>query len=114
MFKECEPKTAAINMRILTPQETEFLDVILHEASTSPFYGPGTRILHAIGIEYKDISYLAWAYDREVPRTSFEWGHSADMAPPLPWPTREAVTRRNKEIQGAWERQREPVPSANV
>src|SRR5437899_12504119 len=97
-------------MPVLTPQEREFLDVFLHEATTSPFFkGPATKALYAIGVEYKDVSYLAWAYQQEVPRTSFEWGHSADVAPPLPWPTREAVLRRNQEIQRLWGQERKPV-----
>src|SRR5438128_1317800 len=33
-------------MRILTPQEKSFLDVFLHEATTSPFTGPATQALH--------------------------------------------------------------------
>src|SRR5438309_6676026 len=87
-------------MTILTPAEKEFLDVFLHEATTSPFFsGPATKALYALGVEYRDLPYLAWAYEREVPRTSFEWGHSADVAPPLPWTTRDAVLRRNQEIQ---------------
>ena len=98
-------------MRILTPEEIQFLDVFLHEATTSPFTGPATEALHTLGVEYGDISYLAWAYEQDVPRTSFEWGHSADRAPTLPWPTREAVLRRNKEIQRIWEQAREPVPT---
>jgi hypothetical protein len=97
-------------MTILTPQEKEFLDVYLHEATTSPFFkGPATKVLHAIGVEYRDISYIAWAYHQEVPRTSFEWGHSADVAPPLPWLNREAVALRNKQIQCIWEQQRLPA-----
>jgi hypothetical protein len=90
-------------MKILTPSEKSFLDVFLHEATTSPFTGPATRALHSIGVEYGDLSYLAWAYEQEVPRTSFEWGHSAYVAPPLPWTTREALLRRNQEIQRLWE-----------
>jgi hypothetical protein len=102
-------------MSILTPQEKEFLDVFLYEATTSPFFnGPATKALHAIGVEYGDVSFLSWAYDKEVPRTSFEWGHAADVSPPLPWPTREAVRERNEEIQGIWEREREPVHHANA
>jgi hypothetical protein len=97
-------------MRILTPGETAFLDVFLHEATTSPFTGPATRALHQIGVEYGDLSYLAWAYEQEIPRTGFEWGHAAETAPPLPWTTREAVLRRrNQEIQRLWEQQRQPV-----
>lgn len=97
-------------MAILTPEEKEFLDVFLHEATTAPFFnGPATRALHAIGAEYRDLSYIAWAYEQEVPRTSFEWGHAADVAPPLPWTTREAILRRNQQIQRLWEQARTPV-----
>jgi hypothetical protein len=101
-------------MRILTPQEKDFLDVFLHEATTSPFTGPATKALHQIGVEYSDLSYISWAYDREVPRTSFEWGHAADVSPPLPWTNREAVLRRNKEIQRIWEQERKPVGTPTV
>jgi hypothetical protein len=97
---------------MLTPQEKEFLDVFLHEATTAPFFqGPATKALRAIGVEYRDISYLAWAYDREVQRDSFEWGHGADVAPPLPWPTRDAVLRRDREIQALWQEERTFVES---
>jgi hypothetical protein len=97
-------------MTILTPAEKEFLDVFLQEATTSPFFsGPATKALYALGVEYRDISYIAWAYEREVPRTSFGWGHSADVAPPLPWTTREAVLRRNQEIKRIWEEERKAV-----
>jgi len=72
-------------MAILTSQEREFLDVFLHEATTSPFFrGPATQALYALGVEYRDVSFIAWAYDQDVPRTSFEWGHAAEVAPPLP------------------------------
>jgi hypothetical protein len=97
-------------MTILTTEEKEFLDVFLHEATTSPFFnGPATKALYAIGVEYRDISYIHWAYEQDVPRTSFEWGHSADVAPPLPWTNRESVLRRNQEIQRIWEQKRKPV-----
>jgi hypothetical protein len=97
-------------MPILTPQEREFLDVFLHEATTSPFFrGPATEALIAIGVEYRDISYIAWAYEQDVPRTRFEIGHAADLAPPLPWTTRQSVLQRNKEIQRIWEQKRQPV-----
>jgi hypothetical protein len=94
---------------MLTPKEKAFLDVFLHEATTPPFTGPATEALHELGVEYSDISYLAWAYEQEVPRTSFEWGHAASVAPPLPWTSRESVLRRNAEIQQICERQREPL-----
>jgi hypothetical protein len=97
-------------MTILTPQEKEFLDVFLHEATTSPYFnGPATKVLYAIGVEYSDISYIAWAYEQDNPRTSFELGHPAEVAPPLPWATREAVLRRNMEIQHFWEQDRKSV-----
>jgi hypothetical protein len=96
-------------MTILTPLEKSFLDVFLHEATTSPFTGPATQALHKLGVEYRDISHLAWAYNREEPRTSVEWGHSAAAAPALPWPTRESALRRDQEIQAIWERQRTPI-----
>src|SRR5216683_6437416 len=103
-------KSRCREMQILTPDEKEFLDVFLHEATTSPFFnGPATKALYAIGVEYRDISYIAWAYEQEVPRTSFEWGHAAAVAPPLPWINRVAVLRRNKEIQRLWEQKRKPV-----
>jgi hypothetical protein len=55
-------------MRLLTAEEKPFLDVFLHEATTPPFAGPATKALHDIGVEYGDISYLAWAYGQEAPR----------------------------------------------
>jgi hypothetical protein len=101
-------------MSIVTPQEKSFLDVFLHEATTSPFTGPATEALHQIGVEYGDISYIAWAYERDVPRTGFELGHAAAVAPPLPWTNREAVLRRNMELQRIWEQQRKPVGTPNA
>ena len=101
-------------MAILTSAERDFLDVFLHEATTSPFFkGPATRALNAIGVEYRDISYLAWAYEQDVPRTSFELGHASDVSPPLPWPDRESVLRRDNEIQRVWAKAREPVGTPN-
>jgi hypothetical protein len=97
-------------MSILTPQEKEFLDVFLHEATTPPFFnGPASKALLAIGVEYGDISHLAWSYHHEVPRTGYEWGHAADVAPPLPWQSREAVLRRDQEIQSLCEQARQPA-----
>jgi hypothetical protein len=101
-------------MSILTPQEKLFLDVFLHEATTSPFSGPATKSLHQIGVEYGDISYISWAYNREVPGNAFEWGHAADVAPPLPWPDRESALARNREIQRIWEQQKRPVGNESV
>jgi hypothetical protein len=96
-------------MSILTANEKSFLDVFLYEATTSPFTGPATQSLHRLGVEYGDISYLAWAYEQDVPRSSFEWGHAAKVAPPVPWATRESALRRNAEIQQICNGQREPA-----
>jgi hypothetical protein len=58
--------------------------------------------------------YLAWAYEQEVPRVSFAVGHAAEVAPPLPWSTRESALRRNKEIHRIWEQQRQPADTLKV
>ncbi len=94
-------------MRLLTPEENRFLDVFLHEATTAPFTGPATKALHKTGVEYGDISYIAWAYEQDVPRTGFAVGHAADMVPPLPWPNRQSALRRNQEIQRIWEQRQQ-------
>ena len=94
-------------MRLLTPEEIRFLDVFLHEATTSPFTGPATRALHQSGLEYGDISYIAWAYEQEVPRTGFAMGHAADLAPPVPWPYRPAALQRNEQIRRIWEQRQQ-------
>jgi hypothetical protein len=72
-------------MMILTPEETLFLDAFLHETTTSPFAAPATHALHKIGVEYGDISYIAWAYNRDVPRSNSEGGafRSSCTAAPL-------------------------------
>jgi hypothetical protein len=94
-------------MSLLTTAEKEFLDVFLHEATTSPFTGPATDALHKLGVEYGDISYVSWAYEQDVPRTGFAVGHPAEKAPPVPWLTRESALRRNDELRRCWERSRE-------
>jgi hypothetical protein len=93
-------------MTILTPAKKSFLDVFLHEATTAPFTGPATEALHKIGVEYGDISRVAWTYEQEVPRNRFEWGHPADVVPPLPWANRESALLRDQEIHGIWEEER--------
>jgi hypothetical protein len=90
-------------MRLLSPEEKPFLDVYLHEATTAPFTGPATKALHKIGVEYGDISFIAWAYEQEVPRTGFTVGHASEVAPPLPWPDRQTALRRNQELQRIWQ-----------
>jgi hypothetical protein len=100
---------------MLNPLEREFLGVFLHEATASPFFqGPASRALKAIRVEYRDISYLSWAYHQEAPPSNGEWGHAAEVAPPLPWATREAALARDGEIKRIWEQQRTPVHSAQA
>jgi hypothetical protein len=94
-------------MRLLTPEENRFLDVFLYEATTVPFTGPATKTLHQCGLEYGDISYLAWAYEQEVPRTGFAVGHAADVVPSLPWPDRRSALRRNEEIRRIWDQRQQ-------
>jgi hypothetical protein len=50
------PETGRICRLDGTPEENRFLDVFLHEATTSPFTGPATKTLHTNGIECGDIS----------------------------------------------------------
>ena len=46
-------------MPILTPEEKEFLDVFLYEATTSPFFkGPASKALYAIGVTLPFIAAL--------------------------------------------------------
>jgi hypothetical protein len=104
-----KPNNKGRELKLLTPDETRFLDVFLHEATTAPFTGPATKALHAVGVEYGDISYIGWAYEQDVPRTNFALGYAADVAPPLPWSNREATLRRNEELQRIWEQSRQPA-----
>ncbi len=100
MTHEARHNNSDINMPILTPAERAFLDVFLHEATTAPFFnGPATKALYGIGVAYSDISYIAWAYEQDVARTDFGWGHAAAVGPPLPWPDRVSVLRRDAEIR---------------
>jgi hypothetical protein len=93
-------------MRLITPEEKQFLDVFLNEATTAPFTGAATNALHRIGVEYGDISYIAWAYEQDVPRTSFAVGRAADSAPLVPWPDKPSALRRNEEIRRICEQER--------
>jgi hypothetical protein len=91
------------------PEERAFLAAFLHEATTAPFTGPATDALHSIGVEYGDLSFLAWAYEREVPRTGFTVGRAVVVAPPLPWLNRAAALRRNREMRRRWKEKRNPA-----
>ena len=84
---------------ILTCDEIAFLDVYCHEGSEPPFGGRATDAMTSIGVHSGDTLNLQWAYLRDKPPISRVIGHASDIAPPLPWPNREAVRRRDTEIQ---------------
>lgn len=84
---------------ILTCDEISFLDVYCHEGTEPPFGGPATDALARIGIHNGDTLNLQWAYLRDKPPTGPVIGTASDQAPPLPWPNREAVLRRDAEIE---------------
>jgi hypothetical protein len=84
---------------ILTRDELSFLDVYCHEGTEPPFGGPATKAMASIGVHSGDTLNLQWAYLRDRPPTGPAIGHASDLAPPLPWPNRETVLRREAEIQ---------------
>jgi hypothetical protein len=104
-----------LDMAILTPEEKEFLDVFLYEATNQPFFkGPASKAFFGIGAHYHEIYWMGWAYHREVgvnPDT-YTWGHPAEVAPPLPWPDRETVLQRNREIERLAQQMQEPAKTA--
>lgn len=84
---------------ILTRDEISFLDVYSHEGTEPPFGGPATDAMTSIGVHSGDTLNLQWAYLRDQPPTGPVIGSAGDPAPPLPWPSREAVLRRDAEIR---------------
>src|SRR4051812_11518282 len=86
-------------MAILTREELSFLDVYCHEGTERPFGGPATDVMTSIGVQSGDTIDLQWAYLRDKPPTGPVIGNASEVAPPRPWPDREAVLRRDAEIQ---------------
>jgi hypothetical protein len=84
---------------ILTREELAFLDVYCHEGTQPPFGGPATDVMTRIGVHNGDTLNLQWAYLRDQPPTGPAIGNASTVAPPLPWPNREAVLRRDAEIR---------------
>jgi hypothetical protein len=84
---------------ILTREELAFLDVYCHEGTEPPFGGPATDVMTSIGVQNGDTLNLQWAYLRDQPPTSATIGHASQVAPQLPWANRDAVLRRDAEIQ---------------
>ena len=98
---------------ILSREEIAFLDVYCHEGTERPFGGPATDALRDLGVQSGDSLNLQWAYLRDKPPTGPVIGHGSKIAPPLPWPNREAVLRRDAEIRAiraATERGNLPQP----
>lgn len=85
---------------ILTRAELAFLDVYCHEGTELPFGGPATDRMTRLGVQSGDTLNLQWVYLRDQPPTGPTIGQASQVAPPLPWPNREAVLRRDTEIRG--------------
>src|SRR5579872_6470577 len=83
---------------ILTREEIAFLDVYCHEGSELPFGGPAADVLSRLGVQSGDTVNLQGAYLRDQPPAGPTIGHASRVAPPLPWPLRDAVLRRDAEI----------------
>src|SRR5262245_26569832 len=83
---------------ILTPEEIAFLDVYCYEGTQPPFGGPATDEMAGIGVHDGDTLNIQWAYLRDKPPTGLVIGRVSKVAPPLPWPNREMVLRRDAEI----------------
>jgi hypothetical protein len=56
-----------------------------------------------IGVQDGDTLNIQWAYLRDKPPTGPVTGRASKIAPPLPWANREAVLRRDAEIQAVRE-----------
>lgn len=83
----------------LTREEITFLDVYCHEGTETPFGGPATDAMTRIGTQSGDTLNLQWAYLLNRPPTGPVIGHASKGAPPLPWPNRDTVVRRDSEIR---------------
>jgi hypothetical protein len=88
---------------ILKPEEICFLDVYCYEGTQPPFGGPATDLMAAMGVHDGDTLNIQWAYLRDKRPTGPVIGRASKIAPPLPWPDREAVLRRDAEIQAVRE-----------
>jgi hypothetical protein len=97
---------------ILTPAEIAFLEAYCYEGTQLPFGGPATDVMASIGVHDGDTLNIQWAYLRDKPPTGPVVGKPTTIAPPLPWPNREAVLRRDAEIQAVRERRNNSVEQA--
>jgi hypothetical protein len=84
----------------LRDHERDFLAAFIHEATTDPFKGPATEVLHSRGIYYADITHLMTAYYRENEPGQEGLGGKPRSIPLLcPWPNRESAVLRDKEME---------------
>jgi hypothetical protein len=100
---------------ILTHEEIAFLDVYCHEGTEPPFGGPATDLMTSIAAQNGDTLNIQWAYLRDKPPTGPVIGSASKVAPPLPWPNREVVLRRDAElrtIREEMQRARKQYPAA--
>jgi hypothetical protein len=84
---------------ILTPDEIAFLDAYCFEGTESPFGGAATNVMASIGVHDGDTLNIQWAYLLDRPPSGPVIGNASKVAPPLPWPSREAVLQREEEIR---------------
>src|SRR5437868_2691872 len=85
---------------LLKDHERDFLAAFIHEATTDPFRGPATEVLHKRGIYYPDITHLMTAYYRENDSDQQGLGGKAYSTPlHCPWPNREIAALRDKEME---------------
>jgi hypothetical protein len=66
-----------------------------------------------MGVQEGDTLNLQWAYLRDQPATGPVIGTASGIAPPLPWPSREAVLRRDAEVRAIRE-EMQGVRNSNV
>jgi len=89
---------------ILTPDEIAFLDTYCFEGTEPPFGGPATDVMASTGVHDGDTLNIQWAYLLDRPPSGPVIGRASKVAPPLPWPNREAVLRRDEEIRAIREK----------
>jgi hypothetical protein len=85
----------------LTPEEREFLDAFVYEATNGPpFGGPATRDLNRRGIWYPDLSWILTAYQRELSAEGKSpSGTNNPEPPPSPWENPDQVEGRNQALR---------------
>ena len=80
----------------LTPEERQFLDAYVYEATHGPpFGGPATQDLGRRNVRYSDLGWLLTAYQRELSAEGIPAaGVHNPNPPPSPWRDLDEVRRR--------------------